>query len=329
MESHPAHGQAGVKRSQFLRLLGAGVMAGAARAVETRPPGGPVLSVGILTDCQYADADTPPNSKRLYRQSPKKLAAAIDHLNTMGDLDFMLHLGDSVDRDEKSYEVVMPVFAKAKVPLYQVAGNHDYAIAAELKMKVPHLLGMKAPHYSFVQQGWRFVMLDGNLLSLFSTPQGSPEWQTASVFSKASKRKLTEYSGGLGGEQTAWLKSELAAARKAGERVVLVCHYPLLPIDGHSLWDAEAVLEVLKADKDLIAAWWNGHNHDGNYAAKHGIHFLNFRGMVETAENSYARVDIYPDRMEVTGYGREPRRVLRFPAEDFPVVKKVAIPKIQ
>ena len=318
-----------MKRSQFLRLLGAGVMAGAARAAPSREPGGPVLSIGILTDCQYVDADTPPNSKRLYRKSPEKLAAAIDHLNAMGDLDFMLHLGDSVDREVKSYDVVMPVFAKATVPLYQVAGNHDYSIAAELKEKVPHLLGMKAPHYSVSQRGWRFVMLDGNQLSLFSSPQGSPGWQTASAFSKSSKRKLAEYSGGLGEEQIAWLKTELGKARTAGERVVLVCHYPLLPIDGHSLWDAEAVLDVLKADKDLIAAWWNGHNHDGNYAAKHGIHFLNFRGMVETAENSYARVDIYPDRMEVTGYGREPRRVLRFPAEDFPKSAKVTMPKIQ
>jgi manganese-dependent ADP-ribose/CDP-alcohol diphosphatase len=329
MDSQPAKGRKGVNRAQFLRFLGAGVIAGTSRAEETRPAGSPVLSIGILTDCQYADADTPPNSKRLYRESPKKLAAAIDHLNTMGDLDFMLHLGDAVDRDEKSYEVVMPVFAKAKVPLYQIAGNHDYSIAAELKMKVPQLLGMKAPHYSIVQRGWRFVMLDGNLLSLFSTPQGSPGWKTASAFLKASKRKLTDYSGGLGEDQITWLKSELSSARKAGERVVLVCHYPLLPIDGHSLWDAEAVLEVLKADKDLIAAWWNGHNHDGNYAARHGIHFLNFRGMVETAENSYARVDIYPDRMEVAGYGREPRRVLRFPAQDTPERKRPQLPGVQ
>src|SRR5687768_14184937 len=99
MESQPAAGDNGLNRAGFLRLLGASAVAVSARAAEiSRPPGSPVLSIGILTDCQYADADTPPNSKRLYRESPKKLAAAIDHLNTMGDLDFMLHLGDAVDR---------------------------------------------------------------------------------------------------------------------------------------------------------------------------------------------------------------------------------------
>lgn len=327
MELQPNRGiAAGVKRAQFLRLLGAGVLTGTGRAATDKPEGSPVLRIGILTDCQYADADTPPNSKRLYRLSPKKLTEAIDHLNTMGDLDFMMHLGDAVDRDEKSYDTVMPIFARAKAPLYHVAGNHDYDIAAHLKEKVPDLLGMKAPHYSFVRAGWRFVMLDGNLLSLFSTPRDSAQWQASSAFFKSSKRKLTDYSGGLGTEQIDWLKSELQSTRKAGERAVLVCHYPLLPFDGHTLWDAESVLETIKENRDIIAAWWNGHNHDGNYRAQHGVHFLNFRGMVDTPQNSYARVEIYPDRMDVTGYGREPARALRFPAPDSPPA--AAKPKI-
>lgn len=305
----------GVNRARFLRLLSAGVLASQATAAESRP-GSALVRVGILTDCQYADADTPPGGKRYYRESPKKLAAAITHLNAMGDLDFMLHLGDAVDRDEKSYDVVLPIFAKAAVPLYRLAGNHDYDIAAALKAKVPELLGMEAPHYSFVKSGWRFVMLDGNELSTFAWPRDSAQYRAADDFMKASKRQLAGFSGGLGTAQREWLKSELTAARRAGERVVLCCHYPLLPFDGHTLWDAEAVLDLVQEFKDIIAAWWNGHNHDGNYAARHGVHCLNFKGMVDTPQNSYARVDIFADRMEVTGYGREPRRLMRFPARD-------------
>jgi manganese-dependent ADP-ribose/CDP-alcohol diphosphatase len=305
-----------VNRADFLRLLGAGVIAGTARKAAAKPPGRPVLSVGVLTDCQYADADTPAKSKRLYRESPRKLAAAITHLNAMGDLDFMVHLGDAVDRDEQSYSVVMPIFSKAAVPLYHVAGNHDFEIAAHLKTRVPQMLGMPAPHYSFVNKGWRFIMLDGNAVSLFAWPGGSDEWRAADAFRRKSARKLADYNGGLGDPQIKWLREELAAARTAGERAVLCCHYPLLPLDAHSLWDAEAVVKVVEDYRDVIAAWWNGHNHDGNYAARHGVHFLNFRGMVDTAQNSYARVDIFPDRMEVAGYGREPRRMMRFPARD-------------
>jgi len=289
-----------VNRARFLQMLGAGVLAGTARAAEKKP-GSPLLNVGVLTDCQYADVATPPKSKRLYRESPKKLAAAIAHLNAMGDLDFMIHLGDAVDRDEKSYDVVLPLFARATVPFYHVAGNHDYEIADALKSKVPSLLGMKAPHYSFVSSGWRFVMLDGNELSTFAWPPGSPQLKAAQDYLKASKRKLTAWCGGLGAKQITWLRAELTAARTAGERAVLCCHYPVLPLDSHSLWDSDDVLAVVQEFKDIVAAWWNGHNHDGNYAARHGVHFLNFRGMVDTPQNSYARVDIFPDRMEVTG----------------------------
>ena len=208
-----------MNRARFLRFLSAGALAGTARAADHRP-GAPLLSVGVLTDCQYADVATPPNSKRLYRESPKKLAAAITHLNAMGDLDFMLHLGDAVDRDAQSYEVVMPLFARAAVPLYHVAGNHDYDIAAALKTKVPALLGMNAPHYSFVRRGWRFVMLDGNELSTFAWPPGSAELQAAQDYLKAAPRKLATYSGGLGAKLLVWLvskqKMDLTGTAKAG-----------------------------------------------------------------------------------------------------------------
>jgi predicted phosphodiesterase len=306
-----------VKRARFLKVLGAG-LAGVSLSRAAAAPGRPDMVIGVLSDCQYADIDTPPKSKRLYRQSPAKLTAAIDHLNNMGDVDMMLHLGDAVDRDVKSYGVVMPIFARAACPFYHVAGNHDYDIAEAEKARVPELLGMKSLYYSVERGGWRLIMLDGNALSLFSAPRNSARWQEADAFRKKSVRKLAEYNGGLGTAQRHWLVKELAATRAAGQRAILCCHYPVLPVEGHILWDAEAVHDIVQQHRNVIAAWWNGHNHDGNYAARWGIHFLNFRGMVDTPQNSYARVALYADRMEVTGYGREPHRTLRFPAQDFP-----------
>ncbi len=309
-----------LNRSRFLKVISAGI---ASTSIlrghgDTAGTGKPDVVVGVLTDCQYADIDTPPKSKRLYRQSPAKLKAAIEHFNAMGDIDFMMHLGDAVDCKEQSYNVVTPLFATAACPIHHVAGNHDFDIADTLKSRVHSLLGMPAPYYSIERNKWRFVMLDGNELSLFAFPKNSPRWQEAQEFRSASARKLADYNGGLGGTQRAWLVKELAAARAACQRVILCCHYPLFPTDGHVLWDAEAVTEIVRQNGDIIAAWWNGHNHDGNYAARHGIHFLNYRGMVDTPKNSYARVALYQDRIEVTGYGRETHRVLRFPAQDFP-----------
>jgi predicted phosphodiesterase len=305
-------GVGGWSRAAFLRVVSGGVVA--AERVGASGLGGGVLRFGVLTDCQYADVDTPAGSKRLYRRSPQKLADAIAHCNAMGDLEFLLHLGDAVDRGERSYDVVRPIFRSSVVPVHHVAGNHDYEIASHLKAQVPMLLGMPAAHYRIERGGWRLLMLDGNAVSTFAWPEGSVERREAEGMVAASSGRLAGYNGAMGAKQLEWLRVELESAREAGVRCLLCCHYPVWPVDGHVLWDAEAVVEVLRPWRGVVAAWFNGHNHAGNYAVRDGIHFLNFKGMVEEESNSYARVECYADRIEVTGFGREVSRVLRIGA---------------
>ena len=55
----------------------------------------------------------------------------------------------------------------------------------------------------------------------------------------------------------------------------------------------------------------NGHDHEGGYAQQDSIHFVTFQGLVESgAENAYAIVEVYPDRLEIRGYGTVPSRSL-------------------
>ena len=286
----------------------------AASAADGAGSNGGALCFGVFTDCQYADADTPAKSRRLYRQSPQKLADAVTHFNAMGDLAFLLHLGDAVDRDERSYRVVRPIFSSATVPVHHVAGNHDYEIAAHLKKRVPSLLGMPAPHYRIEHGEWRFLMLDGNALSLFAWPPGSAEHAAAVAFRSRFPMPPATYNGGLGEAQREWLKTEIASAKAARRRCIVCCHYPVVGDAGHALWDAAEVEPILAAGRDVIAAWFNGHNHAGGYVERHGIHFLNFKGMVEETTNAYARVELRADRIEVIGHGREPSRTLRLAA---------------
>jgi predicted phosphodiesterase len=309
-------------RAHFLKLLGAGLAGASAHRASAeeaaKPPG--TLRLGIVTDCQYADIDTPEKSKRLYRLSPKKLQEAVDTFNGMDDLHAVCHLGDMIDRDVASYAKVMPIFASLKAPRYQLLGNHDYDVLAQEKINVPKLLGMEKPYYSFIKEGWRLIMMDGNEVSLFSHPKEDPATAAAKEIQKNAKgRKRVDFGGGLGPAQRQWLADELAAARKAGQRVVLLCHYVLLPLGPHSLWDADEVLEIIKPYADIAPIWLNGHNHDGSYIAKHGIHFLNLRGMVDTEKNTYARLELSPQEIKVIGFGREPNRTLKVPAPDAPL----------
>ena len=309
-----------MKRSQFLRIAGVSLCQPALDASAAAPEPGekPELRIGIIADCQYADCDNSPDGKRLYRKSIQKLEAAVGKFNDMGDLDFVVHLGDMIDRDFPSYQAVMPIYNKLKATRYQVLGNHDFSVKDEEKARVPTALGMEKTYYSWTKGKWRFAVLDGSDLSTYGHAAGSEKRLAAEAFLKASKKPLADYNGGLGTAQIAWLREQLTAARDAGQQVILFCHYPIQPPSSLNLWNAAEVTDLLTSFHDVVRLWGNGHDHDGNYAAQGGIHFLNFRGMVDTENNALGVLEIYPDKIRVTGHDREPNRTLPFPAPDCP-----------
>ncbi|CDZ43123.1 Hypothetical protein, partial CDS, partial [Neorhizobium galegae bv. officinalis] len=119
-----------------------------------------------------------------------------------------------------------------------------------------------------------------------------------------------EWNGGISDEQFAWLETVLARARAAGEKVVVMGHYPLYPENEHNLWDCERLTD-LSARSGNVIAYLNGHNHVGNLGRAGNTWYVNFKGMVDTqAENTFAVVEIFADRIEIIGHGREESRTL-------------------
>ena len=87
---------------------------------------------------------------------------------------------------------------------------------------------------------------------------------------------------------------------------------PVNPVNNHNVWNDEEIIKELEADEDVYA-YFNGHNHVGNYSFKNGIHNVNLQGMVETVDtNSYSIIRIFQDHIGVDGFGREPDRELNF-----------------
>jgi calcineurin-like phosphoesterase family protein len=265
----------------------------------------PLLRFGAIADCQYCDA---PGGERQYRLSPEKLEACVEHFNGL-DLDFVIHLGDFIDRDWKSFDVVSPIYDRLEVEKHHVLGNHDYSVADEHKAAVPARLGMPASYYEFGHDGLRFAVLDGNDVSFQASTEGSPERRRAETLHKSLGTDPPKWNGAIGLEQLAWLDGVLERADQAGERAFLFAHFPIHPENIHNLWNDEQVLRVVSAHPSF-AAWINGHNHAGNYAERDGRHFLTLRGMVDTQETSYAVLHVFEDRLEVEGFGREESRVL-------------------
>jgi len=192
-----------------------------------------------------------------------------------------------------------------------VIGNHDYSVVDERKAEVPAVLGLDKTYYDFAVQGMRFVVLDGTHVSFHPYAEGTPEKQAAKRYYDDNNIQLPTWNGALGNAQLAWLKRALAGAQERGERVILFCHFPAFPENIHNLWNAEAVMNLIEP-YDCVIAYINGHNHHGNYGRRAGIHYVTLKAMVDTETNSYAVVDVFDDRLEVAGFGRESRRVLPF-----------------
>jgi len=190
----------------------------------------PIMEIGALADCQYCDQ--PVRGKRHYKKSPEKLKKCVTHYNSM-KLNYIVHLGDFIDKDWKSYETLLPITAQLKHPLYHVLGNHDFSVAEDKKLLVPEKLGLKSRYYDFKVENWRFIVVDGNDVSLHAWPKGSKEDLSSRELYKSKYKNKPNWNGAVGKAQLKWISEKLRTAEKAGESVVLYCHFPIFPKDPH------------------------------------------------------------------------------------------------
>jgi 3',5'-cyclic AMP phosphodiesterase CpdA len=273
----------------------------------------PLLRIGVIADPQYADADPKPEMARYYRNSPAKLTQAIDTLNGE-DLAFVVTLGDLIDHNWDNYDRILSSYDALRHENILLPGNHDFAVAPGRLSEVHARLGMPAPWHDFSRGGIRFVVIDGNEVSLFSTPEGDPRNTEAkhclAALQASGAINAMPWNGGIGDGQFAWLEQTLADAKERGEKVVVLGHYPLYPENQHNLWDCDRVTDLFERSGNVIA-YLNGHNHIGNLGRTGSTWYVNFKGMVDTeTQNTFAVVEIHCDRIEVIGYGREESRSL-------------------
>ena len=263
----------------------------------------PLFSFGVIADCQYCNVKVSKEAKRQYALSPKKLAKCVEHFNRL-DLEFVVHLGDFIDRDLASFDDVVPIYNRLKADHYHVLGNHDFEVNDKAKAKVPSILGLKERYYQFRRQGYRFIALDGNDVSLHAYPAEDPRHGQAKAYLAKLPKGTPTWNGALGQAQLAWLEKNLIEAKRVGEKVILFCHFPVFPKDVHNLWNAKQVLSVLTRYPHVVA-YMNGHNHAGAYGKLAGQHYVTFKGMVDTHETAYAVVHVHRDRLEIKGIGRQ------------------------
>ncbi|QEC50994.1 calcineurin-like phosphoesterase family protein [Anseongella ginsenosidimutans] len=271
----------------------------------------PLFTFGVMTDVQYANQDNA--GTRHYRSSPGKLREAVAVFNRE-KVAFVLHLGDFIDKGFRHFDTLNAITGKLQMPLYHVLGNHDFSVKAAERSKVLPKMGLRKAYYSFSKKKWRFIILNGNDVSLFANAPGSEKYMRAKAMLEKLKEEgapnARDWNGAVGGQQIKWLQKELALAERRGEQVIVACHYPLYP-NGASelLWNAARLRELAEASPQVVA-WFNGHVHKSQYFPKNGVHYISFRGIVEEEENACAVVSVFDDRLEIKGFGSEQSRTL-------------------
>ena len=268
------------------------------------------FKIGVISDCQYCDCDV--KWDRYYKKAPQRLEEAIAILNK-DSLDYTIHLGDFIDKDFESLDSILPIWKKLKSPSYHVLGNHDFEVKDSLKEEVIKQLNLKNRYYSFVKNDWRFIVLDGNDLSYHGALTRTKKEQTDSLFNLLKNKEvpyLKKWNGALSSDQLTWVKGELDAAVKNNQKVGFYCHFPIFPIDQHNIWNREQFLSLIKP-YDNVKIFFNGHNHAGAYQIENNVHYVTFKGMVDTKNTSaFAKVKFEKDTVSIEGFYREPSRKL-------------------
>jgi len=269
-----------------------------------------MIRLGIVTDPQYADKPTSGN--RRYREAAGKLETAVAGINGAG-VDMLVHLGDAIDGKENAeshLKRIFDIFATSATPVVHLVGNHCLDGGKALFDRAS---GMVAYYGAMRFKGWRFLLLDGNAISIRGHAPRSPAHVEAAAMIKAGR---VSWGGGLGKTQRNWLVDQLKDAQAAEERVLILCHYPVDKTSNqvnHLLWDHAEVSEILKSF-DSVKAWFCGHNHQGGYGCVGGIHHVTFQAICDAPRqsNAWAIAECRATQIRINGHGTVPSRVLDF-----------------
>jgi hypothetical protein len=262
----------------------------------------PQFSFGLVSDVQYADKDNAIG--RAYRASAAKLGECVNWWNRMPVV-FVMQLGDFVDSGPMSnLETISSVMGRVHVPVRSVLGNHEFFTDRNVVM---NRLKMPAAYYTFSQNNWQFVVLDGMNVSAAG---GWPESDPHAILGREILERLTSshainakrWNGAIGAEQRNWLSHVLTKANNHHQRSLVFCHMPTLaascrPV--HLLWDHDKVLQILQSSPS-VAAYLNGHDHKGGYAESNHIHYVTFPALVEHESGEACKVvNVYPNRLVI------------------------------
>ena len=122
-----------------------------------------------------------------------------------------------VDRHWESFAAILPVYERLRHPHAVVLGNHD---AQTLTQHLNAAAALPKSYYAFGLQGWRFIVYDGNDISLYCNAlNGDDRAQAERMLADLIERQQPQanpWNGAVGQQQLAWIEQQLQDAQQQG-----------------------------------------------------------------------------------------------------------------
>jgi hypothetical protein len=263
------------------------------------------LCFGVITDIHHSRSAEP----AALLQEAADLQRCIEWWQEEDGVGFVVQLGDLISSEGAEAEIeldeVHSMLRRFPGKMVHVAGNHCLAVPLGRFISTMH---MPAPYYSFTIDAYRFIVLNSMDVSVLAEPDN--EFDREMLARYRADPLLHDYCGAIGRKQLQWLERELDDAAHE-ERVVVLCHLPLLPEttdEKHGLlWNHEEVTAILCRCRNLIACF-SGHYHPGAYATRGSVAFIALPGFIHRTDPPFfscGRVDIQSDRITVCNEKQE------------------------
>ncbi len=193
--------------------------------------------------------------------------------------DFIIQMGDfSLPRPQN--QPFLDIWNEFEGPAYHVLGNHDMRDFGFTREQTMEWWQMKQRYYSFDQEGFHFVVLDGN---------------------DKNPKPWNGYDRYIGAEQKEWLKMDLNHTSKP---TVVFIHQSLEAESGiANKEEIRAILEEARSSKNSqskskVIACFSGHHHTDYVKNINGIPYIQINSMSYRWVGSEYSRKRFPDHVE-------------------------------
>lgn len=223
-----------------------------------------------ISDTHIGDTD----SFILYeRNTSDATLKLIEHINSLTDIDFVVHTGDIVNKPTHDSKLLSAsIFSQINKPTFFVSGNHDSPSIVDALQK-------GASERIDEQGAARYFYLNDYLFLLLNT-QGPPSIDPHGIFPGYLEELVENF-----------------LQKNKAKNIVIFNHFPALPIN--SPWidrdmlmiNGERLHSQLLTCKSQILGYFFGHIHHQTTQIRDGILYV-------SAPSPFSEFRIYPDNQE-------------------------------